>query len=448
MTAKSGAVSSRRFSRRRPLQELRHLLLCLLFTTSAEAAEFRLLVGHGGPVMDAEVSEDGRTALTGSFDNAVGFWSLGSDDVVWLDGHRAAVKSVTFVDNRLAASGGDDFAITLWNLESGTESARLEGHKGQVAGLAVSPDRTILASASWDGSVGLWSLPEGQNIAMMTGHGGVVNDVAFSADGTLLYSASADGTIRVWRVSEATETRQLVNHGFGVNRLLMGEVWLAYGAVDGGTRVIDADTGDEIADLTLDRRPILAMALRPDAGEIAVGDGEGFVMTVSTESWTITGDFQAAARGPVWTLAYSGDGESLLAGGIDDTAYIWPAHNDLEAPIMATKERGFLKAPEEMSNGERQFRRKCSICHSLTDDGARRAGPHLGSLFGRPAGSVSGYKYSDTVAGLGFQWDEDTIDQLFDLGPDHFIPGSKMPMQRIVKPADRADLIAFLKGNT
>ncbi len=328
-------------------------------------------------------------------------------------------------------------------------NVKIDDHaQKKFAVLSVSPDGSHLASASWDGSVGLWSLPDGALVAMMTGHGGVVNDVAFSSDGALLYSASADGTIRVWRVSEASETRQLVQHGFGVNKLLLGSGWLAYGAVDGGTRVIDPDSGEEIADLTLDRRPILSMATRPDGGEIAVGDGEGFVMTVSTESWSITGDYQAAGKGPVWALAYSGDGESLLAGGIDDAAYIWPAHNTLDAPIMATEERGFLRDPDAMSNGERQFRRKCSICHSLTDDGARRAGPHLGGLFGRPAGSVEGYRYSETVAGLGFDWNETTVDQLFDLGPDHFIPGSKMPMQVIAKPEDRADLIAFLKDNT
>ena len=406
------------------------------------------MIGHGGPIMDVEVADDGAYALTASFDNAVGYWSLGDEAVRWLDGHRAAVKTATFIDEKRAASGGDDFAITLWNLERGEAEKRLEGHKGQVAALAVSPDGTRLASASWDGSVGLWSLPDGENIAMMSGHGAVVNDVAFSPDGAVLYSASADGTIRVWDVATAVETRQLVQHGFGVNKLLLTATWLAYGAVDGGTRVVDVESGDEIADLTLDRRPILAMAMRPDGEEIAVGDGEGFVMTVSTESWSITGDYKAAGKGPVWALSYSGDGESVVGGGIDDAAYIWPVHNALDAPIMATEKRGFLRDPEAMPNGERQFRRKCSICHSLTDDGARRAGPHLGGLFGRPAGSVPGYTYSDTVAALPFTWNEDTIDRLFDLGPDHFIPGSKMPMQRIVKPEDRADLIAFLKDNT
>ena len=38
----------------------------------------------------------------------------------------------------------------------------------------------------------------------------------------------------------------------------------------------------------------------------------------------------------------------------------------------------------------------------------------------------------------------ETIDSLFDLGPDHYVPGSKMPMQRIANPEDRQDLIDFL----
>lgn len=423
-------------------------LILILAALPAAAADFRVLVGHGGPVMDAAVSDDGTRALTASFDNSVGVWALGGDEVRWLEGHAAAVKTAIFVSDTEAASSGDDFSIILWDLATGSERVRMEGHKGQVQSLAVSPDGTLLASASWDGTVGLWSIETGENRAMLRGHEGAVNEVVFTADGAALYSASADGTVRSWDVATGQKRRLLVQHGFGVNTLLLGDGWLAYGAVDGGTRVIDTATDAELADLTLDRRPILAMAAAPDGREIAVGDGQGFVMTVATDGWRVTGDYQAAATGPVWALAYTADGVSILAGGIDDAAYVFPARNDLDAPIMATETREFLTDPATMSNGERQFRRKCSICHSLSDDDTRRAGPTLTGLFGRRAGSVPGYVYSDTVANLGIDWSEDTIDRLFDLGPDHFIPGSKMPMQRIAKPEDRKDLIEFLRNNT
>jgi cytochrome c len=52
------------------------------------------------------------------------------------------------------------------------------------------------------------------------------------------------------------------------------------------------------------------------------------------------------------------------------------------------------------------------------------------------------------VAGSDVIWTEETIDKLFDLGPDHYLPGTKMPMQRIARPGDRADLIEFLQTRT
>jgi len=92
--------------------------------------------------------------------------------------------------------------------------------------------------------------------------------------------------------------------------------------------------------------------------------------------------------------------------------------------------------------------RKCSICHSLTPDTARKAGPTLHGVFGRRAGTVPGYVYSERLDGSDITWTPDTIDALFDQGPDHYIPGSKMPMQVIAKPGDRADLIAWLQTAT
>ena len=88
------------------------------------------------------------------------------------------------------------------------------------------------------------------------------------------------------------------------------------------------------------------------------------------------------------------------------------------------------------------------ICHDLRGTGSRRAGPSLAGLFGRRAGTLAGYPYSDILDGSDIVWNDNTIDQLFDIGPDHYIPGSKMPMQRITNPQDRADLIGFLHRAT
>ena len=71
---------------------LRLLSLCLVLAAPAWGADFRLMVGHGGPVMDVAVSADGKTAVTGSFDNSVGLWSLESDEVVFANYNETKIR--------------------------------------------------------------------------------------------------------------------------------------------------------------------------------------------------------------------------------------------------------------------------------------------------------------------------------------------------------------------
>lgn len=425
----------------------RMAIIALFAGSPTLAGEFYTLSGHGGPVKAIDMSPDGKTVLTASFDYTVGLWR--SRTPVWLEGHNASVNSVRIIDQNTVASGGDDFDILIWNLATGT-ARRLGGHRGKIIALAVSPDKLTLASASWDGTIGLWDLDGNKAPRFLRGHSSNVNAVAFSGDGREIYSASADGTIRLWDTDSGTLKHVILRHGFGINTLVVNEGagWLAYGAVDGGTRFVDIGTGRVIADMTLDRRPILAMDLAANAPRLAVGDGHGYIMIVNTDTLEIEFDFHAARRGPIWALKFTPDGQNILAGGLDEAVFSWPVDSASKTVQLAAAEPDFLKRPEAMENGERQFKRKCSICHALTPGDSRRAGPSLHGVFGRKAGSLPGYAYSAAMRTSTITWSSETIDALFELGPDHYAPGSKMPMQRIARKEDRTDLIGFLQDAT
>ena len=429
---------------------LARVAVLLALAGPAPAETFRSFKGHGGPVMSVAVSADGTQLLTASFDNAAGVWPVPGGAPLWLDGHEAAVNAGLFLPGERAATAGDDFAVLVWDLSSGEPLRQLTGHRGKVAGLAAPADGARLATASWDGTVRVWETATGALLAELALHSGPVNDVVWSPDGERFWTAAADGTVTEWDAGNYDPIRQVASHGFGVNVLALNETagWLAYGGLDGGTRVIDLGSGGELADLTGDRRPILALALSPDGRRLAVGDGEGHIMVVATDGWRVEHDFRAALHGPIWALAFTAEGDALIAGGIADEAYLWPLDETGVTPRLAETQRSFHVDPESVSNGERQFLRKCSVCHELGAEGARRAGPPLGGLFGRRAGAIASYAYSDAVATSGITWTEETIDRLFDQGPEHYIPGTKMPMQRIARAQDRADLIEFLKRET
>jgi len=93
--------------------------------------------------------------------------------------------------------------------------------------------------------------------------------------------------------------------------------------------------------------------------------------------------------------------------------------------------------------GEAIYKR-CGGCHSIDRN---RVGPkHLG-LFGRKAGSVEGFNYSQAMRSSGIVWDETTLDRFLE-NPRAMVPGTKMTYAGVKDPQERADLIAYLKQAT
>lgn len=432
-------------------------------STAQDRAPPQRIEGHGGPVKGIAVGPDGpggRFLATASFDYSVILrrWPQGDGETV-LYGHDAAANAVAFLpDGERLVSAGDDGAVLVWAVTGAEERdplARLEGHQGKIVQVAVSPDGALAATAGWDGRIGLWALDPPRRLALVEGHKGPVNAVAFADGGARLISGGYDGTIRVWSLPDGREERTLVRHGFGVNVISVDEAagQLAYGAVDGAMRLVALDDGRTLGAFDNDRTPVLALA-RSGGGrnafgggqfafgddQIAFGDGRGVITVVDARARRITLNFQAST-GPVWALAFDPTADRLLVGGLEPSVAVWPLdplRRPLAGPDVAHRDT------TGMSNGERQFVRKCEACHTLTPDGARRAGPTLHGLIGRRAGSVAGYPYSDALTGSDLVWTTEAVDALFAEGPERFIPGSKMPLQRMRDAGDRADLVDYL----
>jgi len=87
---------------------------------------------------------------------------------------------------------------------------------------------------------------------------------------------------------------------------------------------------------------------------------------------------------------------------------------------------------------------KCRACHKL-EEGANTVGPSLHNIVGQLAGSVPGFNYSEAMANYGQVWTPESIDA-FLTNPRQYMPGTKMSFAGLKKPADRADVIAYMQA--
>jgi cytochrome c len=415
--------------------------LVMLGVASAHAQ----LRGHGGPVRALAISQDGKTAVSGSFDTSAILWSLRENAAEQvLRFHDGAVNAIAVLADGRIATGGADARIAIWRPGEQTPKIVLEGHRAPVAGLAVSPDGKLLASASWDGTVRMSPLGDGA-ARILEGHQQNVNGVAFAPDGRTLVSAGYDATVRIWPLDAAAPP---------IVTVLPAPLNAAAVASDGEVVTAGADgkvyflatTGRLRGSVDADDAPIIALAISPDGAAVAAASIRGTVTVIS----------RAERRGartlsgpglPAWSLAFLPDSRTLLTGGADGAIRRWNAASGeqiggVTAAGPADPLAGYAGDP-----GAEVFR-ACVACHTLEPDAGNRAGPTLAGLMGRRIATLPGYNFSPALRQLDIVWTPETVSKLFELGPATFTPGTKMPEQTIGAAEDRAALVRFLQKAT
>jgi cytochrome c len=75
------------------------------------------------------------------------------------------------------------------------------------------------------------------------------------------------------------------------------------------------------------------------------------------------------------------------------------------------------------------FANQCGTCHSAKANDTPRQGPDLFGIFGRKAGSVTGFHYSPGFAQADFVWDAPHLDAWL-TRPQNVIKGSVMAYQQ------------------
>lgn len=398
------------------------------------------LKGHGGPVRAIAISGDGNTVLSGSFDTAAIRWSLKTESAEQvLRFHSDSVNAVAFLKDGRMATAGADARIAIWTPGRQQPDQVFDGHRAPIVSLAVSPNGASLASASWDRTIRVWSLADGVQ-QVLEGHAQNVNGVAFAPDGQSLVSVGYDFALRIWpAVGGAPDIVTLASALNTVAVAPDGEI--ATGGADGKLRFLTS-RGKEIGEVQVGPTPIVALAISPDGALIAAAVIGGAVAIVDRKARAVARTLVGSGL-PVWSVAFLPDSTTLLTGGGDGLIRRWNARTGDSVGSSLQGKPGDPLATYKGDHGAEVFR-ACVACHTLSEKEVQRAGPTLAGLYGRRIASLPGYRFSDALKHLDIIWTPETVSKLFELGPNAYTPGTKMPEQRIGSAEDRKALTDFL----
>ncbi|MFP4324195.1 MAG: WD40 repeat domain-containing protein, partial [Anaerolineales bacterium] len=162
-----------------------------------------VLPAGGSPIINGAMSEDGRYFVSANAQGEVLLWDLETrTQLARLEGHAPGdffVAEFAPEGDRLVTQDAI-FTRRLWALPSAELLAEYDEEFGAIA-MAFSPEGRYLATGGYSNSVYVWDAATGEEVTRLEGHSNYVFHVAFSKNGRWLASVGPDSPLHVWDVA-------------------------------------------------------------------------------------------------------------------------------------------------------------------------------------------------------------------------------------------------------
>jgi WD40 repeat protein len=206
-----------------------------------------------------------------------------------LDGFALSV--VVSRDRRLVAAGNERGDVTIWDATTLEETRTLRGLGGPVYALAFNRDGSQLSAVTNDPAERpkaiVWDLQSGDTRATFSGHSGPITAIDMPAGQDWVASASGDGTLKIWDAGSGDEVRSVAvppEQGWYSSLAFSPDgAVLVTGTLSGEVEFWDAATGERVGGVSLNGGTILALAYRPDGGQVAVATRDAGVFLLEPQ---------------------------------------------------------------------------------------------------------------------------------------------------------------------
>lgn len=262
-------------------------------------------------------------------DRGIRRWEVATGkELMKYEGHQDGSTCVALShDGKTLVAGGEDSCLRGWDVAGGKELFTDDGHRGRVFGVAFAADGKTLLSAGRDNLVRRWDLANYRELGgRFGGDADRIGIIAFAADGKTVATARHDDeTIQIWDAVTGKLHRELEHKQAGIYGLAFGP---------GGRTLFSVNNAGLVVQWDVAAAKLVREFNKDDAGaaegtSVSVsGDGRRVaslqlgavrVWEVATgkEVRTISRDEQ---QGPLYfRVLLSPDGSIVAALGLDNT---------------------------------------------------------------------------------------------------------------------------------
>jgi WD40 repeat protein len=208
------------------------------------------LTGQEAAAFWADFSPEGDRILTATQSGAVYLWDGSGNRIAEVRVHGGEILDAVFSpDGRYAVTAGSDDKLAFLSATSGDLIRELEGHSDWVTAADFATDSTAVVSASRDGELRVWDVSAPPGGATLRGHTDEISSIGFSPATPVLFTEGIEGSIKLWNRASGDIEQDFFGLSFPLRTRFSpgGSRLVSLGSgQDNRVVVVDVESGDQI----------------------------------------------------------------------------------------------------------------------------------------------------------------------------------------------------------
>ncbi|XP_051124056.1 WD40 repeat-containing protein HOS15-like isoform X2 [Andrographis paniculata] len=265
---------------------------------------------------------EGSLLATGSYDGQARLWSKEGELIGSLNKHKGPIFSLKWnKKGDLLLSGSVDKTAIVWDVKTGDWKQQLECHSAPILDVDWRNNGSF-ATCSADSMIYVFKAGDDRPIRCFAGHQAEVNAIKWDPTGSMLASCSDDTTAKIWTTKQDNCVLDLRDHtkeiytvrwsptGPGTNNPNK-QLLLASASFDSTIKLWDVDGGRLVHSLNGHRDPVYSVAFSPNGNYLASGSLDKCLHIWSVKEAKIIKTY--TGNGGIFEVCWNREGNKIAA---------------------------------------------------------------------------------------------------------------------------------------